>query len=50
LNSSRQEIVAPVPDFVTVAVNVPRALPASPFGVGVSFAAVMLATTRIVVA
>src|SRR5207247_5007569 len=50
LNSSRHDSSAPVPDFVSVAVNVPRALPTSPFGVGVSFAAVIPAAMRIVFA
>ena len=50
LNSSRQDISAPVADFVSVAVNVPCAPLTSPFGAGVSFAAVMFAAIRIVVA
>src|SRR2546421_7696019 len=50
LNSSFHVIEAPVPDFVSVAVNVPRAELTSPFGAGTSLAAVMLATMWIVVA
>src|SRR5207244_264109 len=40
----------PVPDLVSVAVNVPRALAMSPLGVGVSFAATIAASIRIVFA
>ena len=50
LNSSRQDMSAPVAVFVSVAVNVPRAPLTSPFGDGVSLAAVMFAAIRIVVA
>src|SRR5712691_2088210 len=50
LNSSRQAMTAPVSDLVSVAVNVPRAAPTSPFGVGVSSEAVSVAVTWIRVA
>src|SRR4051812_34390576 len=48
LNSSFQDSVPPVPDFVRVAVKVPRAPLTSPFGDGVSLAAVIAAPIRIV--
>src|SRR5215831_11258491 len=50
LNVKRHDNCPVLPDFVSVAVNVPRALPTSPFGVGVSFAATMSASMRSVFA
>jgi hypothetical protein len=44
LNDSCQLRTAPVSDFVTVAVKDPRAEPTSPFGVGVSSPAAIVAT------
>ena len=49
LNVSRQARTAPVADRVTVAVNVPRAPPTSPVGVGTSWAEFKAAATLIVV-
>src|SRR5947207_7286502 len=50
LNSSRHDISAPVAVFASVAANVPCAPLTSPLGDGVSFAAVMFAAMRIVLA
>src|SRR5919201_481283 len=44
LNTSRQAIVAPAPERVTVAVNVPRADATLPVGAGTSCAAVIAPT------
>jgi hypothetical protein len=45
LNLSRQDSVPLVPSFVTVAVNVPRARFARPFGLGTSWRALSLVVT-----